>query len=338
MSKSNTLGKLAEATSKTLKSKPYQKKPQGNKLYPDPKVARFLSKTDPIRKEEIQDQLFTQGSGLPRLSKINPAASRSILQGGDDRSSGIPRMGSNNMFGLSSTGRLQRNIDYSNPKDVQWMTFETKKPEISQSYKEIIEDNSILLIINDISDTATDVNYKNKIEGTIKAFESVPNTTKFLNIQKEMFIKLLENDPILYKCLANLRIQPSSKVGKLGSFMKLISIPSHAIEITPKIIDVLQANKGSYKLVSLYVNLDRSPQLAQDLISISKDFTSDTKEMNYESLLKKAIDSHTEDSTSKSILKKIGESNLLKLSTTDKSISFIIADTGKTDINHKITS
>lgn len=298
------------------KVKTFLDKVVGYRKYPDPRVHKFMTLMDPVNKDTLQRDIF--GSKRIKYKGNLKIPGNDLSRKNSELYKTIRKSYRNEMAGSKLT---EKDVDL--PLQHLNYLFGEKSLKEQQDYSEMIAEHSIMLLVNDRSDTLTDINYQREIQAPIRRLETVPRSTVFKNVSVPKFLKLIEDDKILSKVVREIGIHPTLKDLEIDPIFKVILIPTHSIHLTTSIIEKLKYNNGKYDLFSVYINMERSSQLAEEFVEVLKNFNSRNQPTNYESLLQIAIDSKsTKNQVTKELLTTIGKNNFLKIGITDKSISF----------------
>lgn len=298
------------------KAKKFLDKVVGYTKYPDPRVHKFMTLMDPVNKNTLQSELFGPKTMGRNYIIKDKASSTNLMKRKSELYENIRRSYINE--GSKPTPR-----DANMPFHHLNYLFGVKTLQNSQDYSEMLAEHSIMLLVNDRSDTLTDVNYEREIQAPIRKLETVPKSIKFKNVSMKKFLDLINDDEILSKVVQGIEIHPTLKQLRIEPILKVILIPTHSVHLTAQIIEELQKYDSKYELFSVYINMERSSQLAEEFVEVLKNFNSKNQPTSYETLLQIAIDSKsTKNQVTKELLTTIGKNNLLKVGITDKSITF----------------
>ncbi|KAH3682114.1 hypothetical protein WICPIJ_006917 [Wickerhamomyces pijperi] len=201
--------------------------------------------------------------------------------------------------------------------------------EYQAKYKSLIDRNSVTLLINDISPFKTSINLECFVRDNITP---VKRSSSVEALNKSVFTSVIEEDVKLTEAVQN------------QENIKLRAIVISQLNIY-EFVNVLKAckellNEHHYKLFGILLNLEKSPILAKELLSIldkeqQTDLRSEDDTINYETLLRKAIlshqDSQADGASAKALeaLKLLGESGFLSVGVSGRAISFIKGNESK---------
>ncbi|KAH3678455.1 hypothetical protein WICMUC_001472 [Wickerhamomyces mucosus] len=283
----------------------------------DPRIDKFLRYTEPTRKKINLNKLFIDPHINKKNSRIN--------------SIDFAKVPSKEL--RDSLNKIINNVKLINYKGLgkksyflpNTITNETlRKYQYEQTlhdYKENLDKNSICFIINDVGGFRTSVNYNNQVKSNILELST---SIQFMDPDLLLFKDAIKHDDKLYKVLEAL---PSN------SRLRAIFLPVHSIDKVNDVLKIAQKSSNIYKPLGIYLNLQKSTQITVELLDIlnqselqNSSPSNNFKEMNYESLLKIAIESHNinqNDSLTRRLLINLGGDNFLNVNVTKKSISFI---------------
>jgi len=302
--KPQRLAKIIQQTKQYEQSLGYEK-------FRDPKVNRFIKLMNPIRKSMIESEIIRFQNDLYMNNNIDTK---------DFKKNDISKVGKNVTNAIKFLGTNKPRDDTS-PMMISTELFNREKAIIFEKYKEMVQNSSIMLFIEDISDTITDINYENKVIKPIKKFD-MNDDIVFKNVDARLFQNLLK-EPTLRNLIGKVQSPEMFNELDLPLLLKVICISQSSIEFSTEIIKILQKEKANFKLFMVHINIERSPKIAKELTEVMKGYNDRTITTSYEALLNKAKESHsTTNITTRKLLTMIGESGLLKVITDDKSVSF----------------
>lgn len=322
---SRAKGINARTLSKIIDSQRNAEKALGYQQFEDPRVDRFIRKMAPSQKRKLQSNLYW-GSNR-RQTWVTESDHGS---GGAHKQ--INAVENKDLYGLAHTfdeNLLQRKVirQRVSPLRLHNSLFERKKEFIKSEYANELENHSVLLFVEDVSDTLTDVNYENKVKKPINDLKNndVRTPIRFKNVNADLFKSIL-HDPVLVEVINKIEVPSAFKeIGGIEPMFKVIYIPSESIDLATDTIEILERAKNAYRLFGVFVNLKTSQKITKELVQVLKGFNDKvTSASSYEALLQIAKESRSSSNvTTKKLLTTIGESDLLKVSVNeDHSISF----------------
>lgn len=273
--------------------------------YPDPKVDAFMKKMNPIRKKQM-------------ITKLHPAGLYGMRAKEDFQRKKIHKGHNKETKLIKQAQRITLS-----PLRLQDELFQRYKGIRYNIYKKDLLENSVTLFVDDISDTASDVNYQNKIQTPILQLDA---SIQFKTVYSSIYKKVLKHDPILKDLVGKIKApQVLKPFGQERPTFKTIHIPNNSVNFAANAIEFLQKEKNAYKLFGVYVSLKKSPKISEELVQILQSFndTSTPSTSTYDNLLKIAKESQSaSNATTKRLLTTLGEADLLSVSIKDESITF----------------